>query len=232
MSPDLVPFGFTPTESLVYSELASRGPTSAYGLSKALGVARANTYQALNGLVAKSAAILVSREPQVFKPIAPAALVALISSRESKKLDGLEEQVRGLDQAGTPSTVEFDGQRAFGELVLRTAVRAETVTCMAPPDSMTALTPIWRKRAADGADTNLWVVQHQESPDEEFLFQVVGRVDAERVIDLFGSIAVVALTPNAIILGGFSGSGLLTGYWSCDPLWVGSARGAMASLTT
>ena len=229
---DLVPFGFTPTESLAYSALASRGPTSAYDLSKALGVARANTYQALNGLVAKSAATLVSREPQVFKPIAPTALMALISSRESTKLDVLEEQVRSLDEAGAPSTVEFDGHRAFGELVLRTAGRAETVSCLAPADSLSTLTPIWRKRAADGAETNLWVVRPQESRDEELSFRVVGRVDTATVTDMFGSLAVVAVTPDAAILGRFSESGRLTGYWSCDPLWVGCARGAIAALIT
>ena len=66
---DLSPFGFTPTETHVYSALLDRGFTSAYALAKSIGVARANVYQALNGLVSKGAAIRVSESPQVFRPI-------------------------------------------------------------------------------------------------------------------------------------------------------------------
>jgi sugar-specific transcriptional regulator TrmB len=232
MSLDLVPFGFTPTESLAYAGLVSRGPTSAYELSKTLGVARANTYQALNGLVLKGAAVLVSRDPQLFKPINPVALLALISSRVATDIDKLEEQIRTLDQAGTPSTVEFEGRRALSELVLRTAVRATTVTCVAPAESLSSLTPIWRKREVDAAETDLWVVKQHGREEEKLPFHIVGRVEEERVVDLFGSSAIIAVTPEAAILGRFSDTGHLLGYWSCDPLWLGSAHGAVMSLTT
>ncbi len=231
MTLDLVPFGFTPTESRAYAALLTRGPTSAYELSKTLGVARANTYQALNGLVTKHAAKMVSREPQVFKPIAPAALVASVATQQAAKLDALHEQLLGLDAAGHPSTVEFAGHRAFGELVLRTAVRAETVSCVSPADSLNSLTPVWRKRAADGADTDLWVVPSDDSTEPDSPLQIAGRVDADSVVGLFGAIVALVWTPDAIIVGRYGPDRHLGGYWSGHPLWIGCAWGCIKSLT-
>ena len=231
MTLDLVPFGFTPTESRAYAALLSRGPTSAYELSKQLGVARANTYQALNGLVTKNAAKMVSREPQVFKPIAPAALVASVATQQAAKLDALHEQLRGLDAAGHPSTVEFSGHRAFGELVLRTTVRAERVSCVAPAGSLNSLTPVWRKRAADGAETDLWVVQSDDSAEPDRSLRIAGRVEAESMIGLFGAIAALVWTPDAAIVGKYEPDQRLNGYWSGHPLWIGCAWGCIKSLT-
>jgi len=39
---DLTPFGFTPTESVVYSALLRLGPATGYGVSRATRLARAN----------------------------------------------------------------------------------------------------------------------------------------------------------------------------------------------
>jgi sugar-specific transcriptional regulator TrmB len=225
---DLVPFGFTPTESLVYSELVTRGPTTAYGLAKVIGIARANTYQAFNGLVAKGAAVLISDSPQVFKPIAPHTLLAIITARESKSLDALEDQIRWLAVAGQPGTVEFTGQRALGELVLRTAVRANFVSCLAPGTTLTTLIPIWRKRAADGAATNLWSV----GPEPHGLPRSVrGTIEASRIKELFGGEVVCLLTPDKAILGRWDESNRLGGFWSSDPLLVGCVRCAISAIT-
>ncbi|UCG86231.1 MAG: helix-turn-helix domain-containing protein [Gemmatimonadota bacterium] len=227
MSIDLVPFGFTPTESLVYSQLITRGPTTAYALSKAAGVARANTYQALNGLVSKGAAVLITDNPQVFKPIAPNALLALIAAQEATSLDTLEDQVSRLEVGGEPATLEFTGQRALGELVLRTAVRAEAVTCLAPAPTLTTLIPIWRKRVADKATTSLWSV----GPAPENLpLRLGGTVQSARVRDLFAGDIVCLITPDIAILGCWDQGGL-RGFWSSDPLLVGCARGIIAVFT-
>src|SRR4029077_694037 len=53
---DLTPFGFTPTESLIYEVLLTGGPGTGYTIARAAGLARANAYSALEGLVAKGAA--------------------------------------------------------------------------------------------------------------------------------------------------------------------------------
>ncbi|MBK8005037.1 MAG: hypothetical protein IPK12_14215 [Gemmatimonadetes bacterium] len=49
---DLTPFGFTPTESRVYGVLLSGGPGTGYAIARNAELARANTYSALEGLVA------------------------------------------------------------------------------------------------------------------------------------------------------------------------------------
>ncbi|MBP9201562.1 MAG: helix-turn-helix domain-containing protein, partial [Gemmatimonadales bacterium] len=53
---DLTPFGFTPTESKVYEVLLTGGPGTGYAVARSAGLARANAYSALEGLVAKGAA--------------------------------------------------------------------------------------------------------------------------------------------------------------------------------
>ena len=54
--PDLTRFGFTPTEGLVYQVLLTGGPGTGYAIARPPGLARANAYSALEGLVAKGAA--------------------------------------------------------------------------------------------------------------------------------------------------------------------------------
>ena len=60
MSVDLTPFGFTPTESAVYAVLLTQGPGTGYAIARSAGLARANAYAALEGLVAKGAAVDVA----------------------------------------------------------------------------------------------------------------------------------------------------------------------------
>ena len=89
---DLTPFGFTPTETLAYDALLDLGPASGYAVAKQLGIARANAYQALNGLVTKGAATLIDDNPQRFRAVRPDALLARISSEEAGKLARLERE--------------------------------------------------------------------------------------------------------------------------------------------
>src|SRR5439155_451636 len=52
---DLAPFGFTATESQAYATLLRLGPSTGYAVAHAARLARANTYGALEGLVARAA---------------------------------------------------------------------------------------------------------------------------------------------------------------------------------
>src|SRR5207249_10815205 len=56
MALDLTPFGFTPTESLVYATLLRLGPSTGYAIARGARLARANAYGALEGLVSRGAA--------------------------------------------------------------------------------------------------------------------------------------------------------------------------------
>ncbi|HKP28450.1 MAG TPA: helix-turn-helix domain-containing protein, partial [Gemmatimonadales bacterium] len=68
---DLTPFDFTPTESHVYEVLITRGPGTGYAIARAAGLARANAYSALEGLVAKGAARAEPGRPRRYRPEAP-----------------------------------------------------------------------------------------------------------------------------------------------------------------
>ena len=77
---DLTHFGFTPTESLVYQALLTNGPGTGYALARAAGLARANAYSALEGLVTKGAARVDGGRPKQYRPEPPASLMARITN--------------------------------------------------------------------------------------------------------------------------------------------------------
>src|SRR4029077_11000093 len=74
---DLTPFGFTPTESLVYATLLRLGPSTGYAVARSARLARANAYGALEGLVARGAATRTPppNRPARYRPADPPALL-------------------------------------------------------------------------------------------------------------------------------------------------------------
>ena len=60
---NLTPFGFTPTESFVYEVLLTSGPGTGYAIARAAGLARANAYSALEGLVEEGPSCTGRRHP-------------------------------------------------------------------------------------------------------------------------------------------------------------------------
>src|SRR6266540_2603018 len=65
---DLTPFGFTPTESVVYAALLRLGPATGYAVAHATRRARANTYGALEGLVGRPARRAPGGGPRASEP--------------------------------------------------------------------------------------------------------------------------------------------------------------------
>ena len=229
MTINLTPFGFTSTESLVYSALLDRGFTSAYALAQAIGVARANTYQALHGLVAKGAAVLVGDRPQVFRPVGPSELLAMLSQRQASRLDELESQINRHGRAGQEITVRFSGRREFNELVLRTAARAKVVSCAAEPNVLASLNPVWRKRAQDRSETRLWAIGEQRP---HLPIPLTGTVGMNRVAYYFGSPATILLADNRSIVGTETAEAELRGLWTSDPALCGCMAAALDALTS
>ncbi|MEX0691504.1 MAG: helix-turn-helix domain-containing protein [Gemmatimonadales bacterium] len=153
---DLTPFGFTPTETLVYDALLNLGPASGYAVAKDIGMARANAYQALNSLVTKGAATLIDDNPQRFRAVKPEALLARIASGAADRLARLEREILGRGATGDDAIVAVSGERGLMEVITRWAGRAAgDVLCVAPQALLDALQPVWRKREVDGADTRL-----------------------------------------------------------------------------
>lgn len=226
---DLTPFGFTATESLAYSALLERGPSSGYALARALTVARANAYQALHGLVAKRAAVVSAPEtPQIFRAVTPTTLMALLSEQQASRLDRLEHQLRQQTGAGASGIIEFTGEREFQELALRTAARAPgDVTFLGPDSLLKLLVPIWRKRAADGATTTLWAVGEEPA---HFPLSLQGTAPAQVVLEHFGSAAALLVTGDQAMVARIAGDSL-DGVWSSHPALVGMAQAAVAAIT-
>jgi hypothetical protein len=229
LSVDLTPFGFTPTESAAYEGLLENGPSSGYGLARVLGVARTNAYQALRGLVVKGAASVEGEDPQIYRAIRPDTLLALVVGAEEAKLELLEQQLASRRRGGKEATVPFDSEREFSAIALRTATREPgPVACLAPLSVLSALVPIWRKRAADGAETNIWVLGDTTDP---FPIPVAGQIPQERAVGHFGS-PVVILTTGASVGIGRIVEDRVSGLWSSDPIIVGAVKAALQVIST
>ena len=91
---ELERFGFTPTESRAYLALLRLGPSSGYAVARDIGVARANAYQALDGLVRRGAAQKAGSAPAHYSATAPGVLIAEFERSYRRDLSVLEERLR------------------------------------------------------------------------------------------------------------------------------------------
>jgi sugar-specific transcriptional regulator TrmB len=147
---DLTPFGFTPTESLVYATLLRLGPSTGYAVARGARLARANAYGALEGLVSRGAATRtpLPERPARYRPIDPQALLALLATRQGEALDRLGREVRGLSRPGDPVTREVAGSRAVANLVTQLVARAErSVEGVMALELWRPTLPAWRRAA-------------------------------------------------------------------------------------
>lgn len=145
---DLTPFGFTPTESLVYEVLLTGGPGTGYAIARTAGLARANAYAALEGLVAKGAARSEEGRPKRYRPEPPSAVLARIMDRYGASLNTLSEKFAEISVPASPTLVEVRTTRGILQLISHEVGRAQTeVTLLAPADAYPVLTPSLRRAA-------------------------------------------------------------------------------------
>jgi sugar-specific transcriptional regulator TrmB len=153
---DLTPFGFTPTESAVYEILLRGGPGTGYTIARAAGLARANVYSALDGLVAKGAARMAEGPPKQFRPESPTTLLARLSERQGEAIDQLSASLTALAAPDTPTLVELTSSRGAVQVMGHAIARAErSVELVAPPDGCLALGPQLRRAAAAGVQVDV-----------------------------------------------------------------------------
>jgi len=223
---DLTPFGFTPTESHSYSALLDLGPSSGYAVARALSIARANAYQALDGLVAKGAAVLVGDgSPRRYRAIQPRTVFARIVDSETRKLDSLERQVLERPQVGADPVTRVRGERALNELVVRAILRAEgPARCLANAHRLTGWAPAIRARAAAGRPLELWVGDGGAAD-----VAIPPRAaSAVRVKEALGDDAVLVVADGAL-LASFGADA--DGIWSDAKIMVGLVQAAFRYLT-
>lgn len=153
---DLTHFGFTPTEGLVYQVLLSGGPGTGYAIARTAGLARANAYSALEGLVSKGAARVDGGRPRRYRPEPPAALIARISNDHGQALERLSRELDAASVPGTETLVEVLSGRALLQLITHDVARAtESVGLLAPPDAYPLLAPALRRPYSAGLPLNL-----------------------------------------------------------------------------
>jgi HTH-type transcriptional regulator, sugar sensing transcriptional regulator len=215
---DLTPFGFTPTESAVYEVLLSAGPGTGYAIARSAGLARANAYSALEGLVAKGAARVETGRPRRYRPEPPPALIARISTDHGHALDQLSRELESISVPGTQTLVEVESGRAVLQLITRDLSRAtDSVALLAPPDAFPLLAPALRRPYSAGARLTLCatgVAELEFAPVE-----VVARDGTQWP----GMPIIAVIDERSGVVAARQGSEV-RGHWSTAPSFVAAAR--------
>jgi HTH-type transcriptional regulator, sugar sensing transcriptional regulator len=219
---DLTPFGFTPTESLIYEVLLTGGPGTGYTVARAAGLARANVYAALEGLVSKGAARVEEGRPRRFRPEPPAALIARLVGRQGEAIDRLTAALASLAAPATPTLVELTSPRGAVQLMGHEIARASSsVTMLAPPDGCLALAPQLRRAVAAGV--RVTVASTAPVP--------LGSIDV-RVVqapDWPAAPVLLVVDDRAALIGSRDGE-RFAGHWGGGPAFVAAARHTLAAV--
>jgi sugar-specific transcriptional regulator TrmB len=213
---NLMPFGFTPTESLVYQVLLTTGPGTGYGIARAAGLARANAYSALEGLVTKGAARVEGTRPKRYRPEAPTALVAQITSRHGQALDELRSHLAEISVPDSPTLVEIESARGSLQLIAHDIGRASvSIRLLAPADAFPPLTPALRKAASSGVALSLSAFEPVELP-----FATV--TAAHPGHHWPGQPLVAVIDDKSAVMASRTGADV-RGHWSTAPAFVAAA---------
>lgn len=218
---DLTRFGFTPTESLVYKVLLTGGPGTGYAIARSAGLARANAYSALEGLVAKGAARMEAGRPRRYRPESPAALVARISNDHGQALERLSRELEAISVPPTATLVEIDSARAVLQLITHDVARAAAeVALLLPPDAYPLVAPALRRPFSAGVSLTLCATGPVELGFTEV--EVVGGNATS-----WPGMPVIAVVDNkSAVIASRQGTEV-KGHWSSAPSFVAGARFAL-----
>lgn len=221
---DLTPFGFTPTESLVYEVLLTGGPGTGYGIARTAGLARANAYGALEGLVAKGAARMEGGRPRRYRPEPPAVLLARISSDQGQAIERLRTRLDDIAVPETPTLVEIESARAALQLIGHEAARARvSVRLAAPAEAYPLLAPSLRRPVAAGLAVTLLSAGGGAALD----FADVTAIDAGD----WPGLPLLAVIDDRNALVATRNGAAVRGHWSTAPAFVAAARLAFEQLS-
>ena len=224
-SVDLTPFGFTPTESRVYEVLLSAGPGSGYAIARWAGLARANVYGALEGLVSKGAARVEDGRPRRFRPEPPATLLARIANSQGLALERLGHAMDALSVPATPTVVEIESPKGALQLLSHDIARAsQSVALMAPAEAYPLLSPVLRRAVAAGLKVTLC-----SAGPVELAFAAVETIPEGYE---WPGLPLIAIEDDRSALLGSRQGSEVHGHWSTAPAFVQCARIAFDQLRT
>lgn len=217
---DLTHFGFTPTESLVYEVLLTGGPGTGYAIARSAGLARANAYSALEGLVTKGAARVDGGRPRRYRPESPAALIARISTDHGMALERLSGELQEISVPNTPTLVEIESGRAVLQLITHEVARAtRAVSLLAPADAFPLLAPALRRPLSAGVP----LVLCSTSPVELGFAPVTVVTDGHR----WPGMPIIFVVDDRSAILAFRDGNEVRGHWSTAPAFVAGARLAL-----
>lgn len=219
--PDLTRFGFTPTEGLVYQVLLTDGPGTGYAIARSAGLARANAYSALEGLVAKGAARVDGGRPKRYRPESPAALIARISNDHGQALERLSRDLEAVTVPETETLVELVSSRALLQLMTHDVARASrSVGLLAPADAYPLLAPALRRPYSAGVPLRL-----AATGPVELNFASVDQVSPD-ARSWPGMPVILVVDDRSAVLASRNGNEV-RGHWSTAPTFVAGARLAL-----
>ena len=219
---DLTPFGFTPTESLIYEVLLRGGPGTGYTIARAAGLARANVYAALEGLVGKGAARAGDGRPKQYRPEPPSTLLARLSDRQGEAMEALSAALVAMAAPDTATLVELASPRGALQLMAHEIARAESaVELVAPPDGCLALAPQLRRAASVGVSIDV------NSTGPVPLGAVT--VTVLPSVDWPGEPVLLVVDDRTALIGSRDGE-RFSGHWGTGIAFVAAARHACAAL--
>jgi sugar-specific transcriptional regulator TrmB len=218
---DLTPFGFTPTESRIYQVLLEGGPGTGYSIAQAAGLARANTYSALEGLVSKGAALVEGDRPKRYRPESPNALLARITNRQGHELERLNLALAQFGAPDTATLVDIDSPRGALQIITHELARARTSVALAlPADAYPLLAPTLRRAIAANLTTNLF-----STGPVQLGFAEVRVIEAE---GWPGEPLVAVIDARSAVIGSRNGPEV-RGHWSTSPSFVSAAQRTLDS---
>jgi HTH-type transcriptional regulator, sugar sensing transcriptional regulator len=218
---DLTPFGFTPTESRVYQVLLEGGPGTGYSIAQTAGLARANTYSALEGLVTKGAALVDGDRPKRYRPESPNALMARITNRQGHELERLNRALAEFGAPDTPTLVDIDSPRGALQIITHEVARARTsVALLLPADAFPILSPTLRRAVSANLATRLFA-----TAPVQLGFADVRVVEAQ---GWPGEPLVAVIDGRSAVIGSRNGPEV-RGHWSTSPSFVASAERTLNS---
>jgi hypothetical protein len=206
---DLTPFGFTPTESLVYGTLLRLGPSTGYAVARGARVARANPY---------GAASRATGRPVRYRPADPENLIAQLATRQGEALDRLSRDLRDAARTSDPTTREISGSRAVANLVMQLVARAEhRVDGVLAGGLWRPTLPAWR-RAGERAQIQLRITGELPADPPSWM-SAAAEATAWTLLVIDEAQMVVTTGEGEAIAG----------LWSSHPLIVGLAMRAVAT---
>jgi sugar-specific transcriptional regulator TrmB len=222
---DLTPFGFTPTESRVYEVLLAGGPGTGYAVARSAGLARANAYSALEGLVTKGAARAEDGQPRLFRAEPPSTLLARIAAAQGEALDQLTSALDGFGAPASASVVELNTPKAALQLLTQEIGRAaRSVRLLAPAEAYPLLAPALRRAVSAGLVVELCAQVPVHLP--------FTRVDAMPSGHPWPGVPLVAVVDDASAVIASRDGAQVRGHWSSAPSFIAAARVTFDRLRT